>query len=89
MSDPPSPLPKPGACEAVKCIYARDYKIATTPVLVDVNGDGQADSTTPTRTVTLSTIQPVWEAGARLAYTSPGDSCTTINAGTSSCQRSA
>ncbi len=56
-------------------------------VFVDANGDGLADSTTPTKTVTLQTIQPVWEAGARLAYTAPGTSCTTANAGTSSCRR--
>jgi hypothetical protein len=37
------PLPKPGACATGKCVYARDYKIATTPVLVDVNGSGRPD----------------------------------------------
>jgi hypothetical protein len=42
-TDPPSPLPKPGACATGKCVYARDYKIATTPVLVDVNGSGRPD----------------------------------------------
>jgi hypothetical protein len=44
-TDPPNPLPKPGACaaEAAKCQYARDYKIATTPTLVDVDGDGHPD----------------------------------------------
>jgi hypothetical protein len=42
-TDPPNPLPKPGACENGKCIYARDYKIATTPVLVDADGDGRPD----------------------------------------------
>ncbi|MDQ6810786.1 MAG: hypothetical protein M3Z95_02660, partial [Actinomycetota bacterium] len=42
-TDPPSPLPKPGACATVTCQYARDYKIATTPVLVDINGTGRKD----------------------------------------------
>src|SRR5207248_353183 len=42
-TDPPSPLPKPGACASQECIYARDYKIATTPTLVDVDGDGHPD----------------------------------------------
>jgi hypothetical protein len=42
-TDPPNPLPKPGACATGKCIYARDYKIATTPVLVDINGTGRPD----------------------------------------------
>ena len=42
-TDPPSPLPKPGACATVPCQYARDYKIATTPTLVDVDGDGHPD----------------------------------------------
>src|SRR5205823_6671742 len=42
-TDPPNPLPKPGACASQPCIYARDYKIATTPVLVDVDGDGHPD----------------------------------------------
>ncbi|TMK99729.1 MAG: hypothetical protein E6G34_04185 [Actinobacteria bacterium] len=42
-TDPPNPLPKPGACASQPCIYARDYKIATTPTLVDVDGDGHPD----------------------------------------------
>jgi Subtilase family len=42
-TDPPTPLPEPGACEKGKCTYARDYKIATTPVLVDINGSGRKD----------------------------------------------
>jgi len=44
-TDPPNPPPKPGACaaEAAKCRYARDYKVATTPTLVDVDGDGHPD----------------------------------------------
>src|SRR5205823_5666907 len=42
-TDPPNPLPKPGACASQECIYARDYKIATTPTLVDVDGDGHPD----------------------------------------------
>jgi hypothetical protein len=43
-TDPPNPVPKPGPCAAaVSCTYARDYKIATTPTLVDINGSGRPD----------------------------------------------
>jgi hypothetical protein len=43
-TDPPNPVPKPGPCATtVNCIYARDYKIATTPTLVDINGSGRPD----------------------------------------------
>jgi hypothetical protein len=43
-TDPPAPPPNGKGCEPpTKCIYARDYKVATTPVLVDVNGTGRKD----------------------------------------------
>ncbi len=51
------------------------YDAATGDVKVDLfvdtspspDGDGQADSTTPSSTVTLKDIKPVWEAGKKLA----------------------
>src|SRR5438309_3799319 len=72
------------------CIMKTRFDPNSGNVLVDlfedVDGNGQADSTTPTRTITLIQTQAIWEAGARLAYTSPGASCSTINAG-ASCRR--
>jgi type IV pilus assembly protein PilY1 len=38
---------------------------------LDANGDGTADSSTPTLTVGLTEIAPIWEAGRRLALTAP------------------
>ncbi|TAL10296.1 MAG: hypothetical protein EPO02_07950 [Nitrospirae bacterium] len=54
----------------------------------DADGDGKADSTAvpPCSNVLLSDIQPIWEAGKRLAYLDPGTSCTIANAG-ASCRR--
>lgn len=37
----------------------------------DTDGDGMADSTTPFETVGLTQVKPIWEAGRRLALTSP------------------
>src|SRR5207244_395406 len=52
-----------------------------------VAGDGVADTSTPFETVSLKDIKPIWEAGARLAYLTPGTaSCTLPNAGIS-CRR--
>ena len=39
----------------------------------DANGDGKADSSTPTETVGLRDIKPIWEAGRRLALTDPSN----------------
>ena len=55
----------------------------------DADGDGKADTTTvgtgaaDCKQVSLSDILPLWEAGARLAYTEPGSNCTAANAGRS------
>lgn len=38
---------------------------------VDVDGDGTADSVTPSETVEFTEIKPIWEAGRRLALTDP------------------
>jgi len=60
--------------------------VADGPLAVDTNGDGILDSPAPFETVGLKDVKPIWEAGARLAYTDPGASCTTTNAGVS-CRR--
>jgi type IV pilus assembly protein PilY1 len=62
-----------------KLVYTQDYIIVTrydtasTSVKVDqyadTDGDGKADSATPTATVSLSEIKPIWEAGKQLALT--------------------
>ncbi len=62
-----------------KLVYSEDniivtrYDTASTTVkvdrYVDADGNGKADSTTPTATVTLTEIKPIWEAGKQLALT--------------------
>jgi type IV pilus assembly protein PilY1 len=56
-------------------IIVTRYDTASTSVkvdrYVDVDGNGKADSTTPTATVTLTEVKPIWEAGKRLAQTAP------------------
>jgi type IV pilus assembly protein PilY1 len=85
------------------CIIKTRFDPLTNDVKVDVfkddgtapgsvAGDGVADTTTPFITVSLKNIQPIWEAGARLAYQNPGTgSCSTPNAGltdpTNGCRR--
>src|SRR3989442_3866753 len=80
------------------CIIKTRFDTTTNEVKVDrfkddgvatgsVAGDGVADTTTPFETVSLKDIKPIWEAGARLAYLTPGTaSCTLPNAGIS-CRR--
>src|SRR3989441_149309 len=80
------------------CIIKTRFDPTTNEVKVDrfkddgtapgsVAGDGVADTTTPFETVSLKDIKPIWEAGARLAYLTPGTaSCTLPNAGIS-CRR--
>jgi type IV pilus assembly protein PilY1 len=75
-------------------IVSLSFNSATGDVVVlrcpDADGNGIADTTTVgsglCANVSLSDIQPIWEAGARLAYLDPGTSCTTALAG-SSCRR--
>ncbi|MGH7231954.1 MAG: pilus assembly protein [Nitrospiraceae bacterium] len=54
-------------------IVVNSFDSATGNVLVkrfiDANGDGKADSTTPTATVGLTEVKGMWEAGSRLAQT--------------------
>ncbi|HMH47954.1 MAG TPA: S8 family serine peptidase [Solirubrobacteraceae bacterium] len=59
-TDAPNPLPTPGACGtgAVTCQYARDYKIATTPTLVDVDGDGHPDVVVAMQDTTFGSTDP-------------------------------
>ena len=80
------------------CIIKTRFDPTTNEVKVDrfkddgsapgsVAGDGVADTTTPFETVSLKDIKPIWEAGARLAYATPGTvSCALPNAG-ASCRR--
>src|SRR2546426_1962103 len=80
------------------CIIKTRFDSTTNEVKVDrfkddgtatgsVAGDGVADTSTPFETVSLKDIKPIWEAGARLAYLTPGTaSCTLPNAGVS-CRR--
>jgi len=80
------------------CIIKTRFDTTTNEVKVDrfkddgtatgsVAGDGVADTSTPFETVSLKDIKPIWEAGARLAYLTPGTaSCTLPNAGIS-CRR--
>jgi type IV pilus assembly protein PilY1 len=72
------------------CIIKLRYDVSTNTVKVDryhdLNGDGVADTPAPFETVSLQDIQPIWEAGARLAYTTPGSKCSTDQAGVS-CRR--
>jgi len=80
------------------CIIKTRFDTTTNDVKVDrfkddgvatgsVAGDGVADTTTPFETVSLKDIKPIWEAGARLAYLTPGTaSCSLPNAGIS-CRR--
>src|SRR3989442_1757162 len=80
------------------CIIKTRFDSTTNEVKVDrfkddgtatgsVAGDGVADTSTPFETVSLKDIKPIWEAGARLAYLTPGTaSCTLPNAGIS-CRR--
>src|SRR5881296_2426008 len=80
------------------CIIKTRFDPTTNEVKVDrfkddgsapgsVAGDGVADTTTPFETVSLKDIKPIWEAGARLAYVTPGTaSCALPNAG-ASCRR--
>ena len=72
------------------CIIKTRFDTLTNEVRVDrfkdVNGDGVADSAIPFETVGLKDIHPIWEAGARLAYTAPAFSCLTPDAGVS-CRR--
>jgi hypothetical protein len=74
-TDPPSPLPKPGACETGRCQYARDYKVATTPTLVDINGSGRPDVVVAVQDTEFGT-EPVGGApvyGFVEAYSSEGN----------------
>jgi type IV pilus assembly protein PilY1 len=72
------------------CIVKIRYDSSTAEVkvdrYVDANGDGMPDSTTPLDTILLKDLQPIWEAGNRLAYTDPGDSCSSSQAGVT-CRR--
>jgi type IV pilus assembly protein PilY1 len=72
------------------CIIKLRVDTSTGNVLVDRykddNGDGVADSTTPYQTVTLHDIQPIWEAGRRLALTDPDVTCP-ANTGGVTCRR--
>jgi type IV pilus assembly protein PilY1 len=52
----------------------------------DDDGDGIADSTTAFQTVTLRDIQPIWEAGRRLALTNAGNTCPADSGGVT-CRR--
>jgi type IV pilus assembly protein PilY1 len=52
----------------------------------DENGVGIAEATTPFQTVTLREIQPIWEAGRRLALTDPDITCP-ANTGGVTCRR--
>jgi hypothetical protein len=74
-TDPPSPPPKPGACATGKCQYARDYKIATTPTLVDITGSGHPDVVVSVQDTEFGT-EPVGGApvyGFVEAYSSEGN----------------
>lgn len=72
------------------CIIKVRLDTATNDVKVDRfkddNGDGLADSTTPTSTVSLKEVQPIWEGGKRLALLDPGASCPADTGGVS-CRR--
>jgi type IV pilus assembly protein PilY1 len=80
------------------CIIKTRFDASTNEVKVDrfkddgtasgsVAGDGVADTTTPFETVSLKDVKPIWEAGARLAYLTPGTaSCSLPNSGVS-CRR--
>lgn len=46
------------------------YQKVLVDKFADLNGDGVADSTTPTITTDLKSIKPIWEAGKELALTS-------------------
>jgi Subtilase family/FG-GAP-like repeat len=75
-TEPPSPLPAPGACGAIKCQYARDYKIATTPTLVDINGDGRPDVVVAMQDTEFGSTEPASGApvyGFVEAYSSEGN----------------
>src|SRR5207244_7573509 len=54
------------------------------PTTSCVAGDGLADTATPFQTVAVTTggqsnVQPIWEAGRRLALLSPGATCESSN----------
>ena len=80
------------------CIIKTRFDSTTNEVQVDrfkddgvatgsVAGDGISDTSTPFETVSLKDIKPIWEAGSRLAYLTPGTaSCSLPNAGIS-CRR--
>jgi hypothetical protein len=77
-TDPPSPLPAPGPCgtPAVKCQYARDYKIATTPTLVDISGSGRPDVVVAVQDTEFGSTEPASGApvyGFVEAYSSEGN----------------
>jgi hypothetical protein len=77
-TDPPNPVPTPGPCGsgAFKCQYARDYKIATTPTLVDINGDGRPDVVVAMQDTTFGSTDPASGApvyGFVEAYSSEGN----------------
>jgi hypothetical protein len=76
-TDPPNPVPTPGPCGtgAFHCQYARDYKIATTPTLVDINGDGRPDVVVAMQDTTFGSTEPASGApvyGFVEAYSSEG-----------------
>ncbi|HEY3197367.1 MAG TPA: hypothetical protein VGJ57_05100 [Nitrospirales bacterium] len=73
------------------CIIKLHVDAGTGDVVVeryrDDNGDGIADTpATPSFTGTLRDMQPIWEAGRRLALTDPGDTCP-ANMGGVTCRR--
>ena len=72
------------------CIVKLRFDPSTNDVKVDrfqdLNEDGIADTVAPFQTVSLSTMQPMWEAGHRLALTAPGASCA-ANTGGVTCRR--
>jgi type IV pilus assembly protein PilY1 len=72
------------------CIVKIRTDTATNTVVVDrykdADGDGLADTSTPFQTVTLREIQPLWEAGMRLALTDPEYTCP-ANTGGVTCRR--
>ena len=72
------------------CIVKIRLDPASNAVLVDRykddNADGVADTSIPFQTVTLREIQPIWEAGARLALLDPGDTCPADTGGVT-CRR--
>ncbi|MEO5955443.1 MAG: hypothetical protein ABIR36_07110, partial [Nitrospiraceae bacterium] len=67
--------------------YDATLQATVADIYADTDGDGTANGAAVQTDVLLSDLKPIWEAGKRLALTTPGTNCTLANARIGSCRR--